>query len=306
MPETLQDLTPEDVAAIFLRDLPRSSMVRRRLSQVQATGDNRVFTPLDVLAERYMVCIGLLQGIVTGQDFIGDPPPLEVATRFVYRALKAAPYLWTDRIAREARATEVPSHVIPKSLLPEPRMWWTSNSAFGLLDETGAEIAVIDTILITDEGPGVTVWQSGADSIHGSRPYFGAWSLEYGQRFPEDFTPGSERNSVGQLLGALAFLKSPYVPKSRRGPTRSERREAARGGDAVEDVTFVDLRRVAATVGGEGAARDVHWRHQWIVRGHLRAQWYPSERAHHVIYVPPYVKGPEGAPLLEHVNRVKR
>ena len=36
---------------------------------------------------------------------------------------------------------------------------------------------------------------------------------------------------------------------------------------------------------------------RWLVSGHLRNQWYQSLGRHKLIYIPPHIKGPEGAPL---------
>lgn len=50
----------------------------------------------------------------------------------------------------------------------------------------------------------------------------------------------------------------------------------------------------------------VYEKHRWMVSGHLRAQWYPSEQAHHVIWIAPHLKGPDDAPLLTHAYKVAR
>jgi hypothetical protein len=36
---------------------------------------------------------------------------------------------------------------------------------------------------------------------------------------------------------------------------------------------------------------------RFIVRGHWRNQWYPSEGRNKPIWIMPYVKGPDGAPV---------
>ena len=44
-----------------------------------------------------------------------------------------------------------------------------------------------------------------------------------------------------------------------------------------------------------GSGRE--YRHRWLVSGHFRNQWYRSEQTHKVIWIAPYVKGPDDAPL---------
>jgi hypothetical protein len=40
------------------------------------------------------------------------------------------------------------------------------------------------------------------------------------------------------------------------------------------------------------------WSHRWVVRGHWREQWYPSEGVHRLIWIEAFVKGPEDRPLI--------
>ena len=74
----------------------------------------------------------------------------------------------------------------------------------------------------------------------------------------------------------------------------------------LEDaVRFVLLRTEAQ---GEqhslGSGRE--YRHRWLVSGHFRNQWYRSEQTHKVIWIAPYVKGPDDAPLKPTVYKVSR
>lgn len=68
------------------------------------------------------------------------------------------------------------------------------------------------------------------------------------------------------------------------------------------DVRVVRLRRAdyraaaereATEAGADGRVFSV----QWVVRGHWRNQWYRTAQAHRPIWIDPYTKGPEGAPL---------
>lgn len=40
------------------------------------------------------------------------------------------------------------------------------------------------------------------------------------------------------------------------------------------------------------------YRHRWMVKGHWRQQWYASLQLNRPVWIAPYLKGPEGAPLL--------
>lgn len=49
---------------------------------------------------------------------------------------------------------------------------------------------------------------------------------------------------------------------------------------------------------------DRQYYHRWVVRGHLRNQWYPSISGHQLKWIDPHVKGPENAPFVETVRKI--
>lgn len=76
-----------------------------------------------------------------------------------------------------------------------------------------------------------------------------------------------------------------------------------------EIIRTITLRSAEYAEGGEVESSSVAQRSyacQWIVRGHPRAQWYPSEQVNKLIWIDPYKKGPEGAPFVEAVRHVRR
>lgn len=91
------------------------------------------------------------------------------------------------------------------------------------------------------------------------------------------------------------------VLKSRMRPHRAIRRSAARLGLVeIKDVVVCELRRARPrgyewpeTPGEKG-----HLTHRFMVRGHWRHQWYPSEGRHKQKYILPYIKGPEGSEFI--------
>jgi hypothetical protein len=88
---------------------------------------------------------------------------------------------------------------------------------------------------------------------------------------------------------------------------RPARRRLQRQDMPVSGVKLVTLRRQSHKH-PEGAPSGREYRHQWIVDSHWRQQWYPSRGVHRPILIMPYVKGPEGAPLIikDKVNVWKR
>jgi hypothetical protein len=108
----------------------------------------------------------------------------------------------------------------------------------------------------------------------------------------------------------LAFLESPYIPKVERHLGRPARRRAERVDApwATDSTTFIQLRRPepGSSANLESEAAHVAWACQWIVSGHFRRQWYPKDETHRVIWVAPYIKGPDGLPLKERAFKVAR
>lgn len=82
---------------------------------------------------------------------------------------------------------------------------------------------------------------------------------------------------------------------------RPERRRTERAGLPPRDVRIIRLRRAVAAARTAdqqtaGAGRD--WQHRWVVRGHWRNHWYPKLADHRPKWIAPYLKGPDGAPLI--------
>lgn len=78
-----------------------------------------------------------------------------------------------------------------------------------------------------------------------------------------------------------------------RVPGLRERRERP------EDSVLVTSLHPRRAVGGGERSGPVSWSSRWVVKMHARRQWYPSKGRHEVIFVGPYVKGPEGKPMKE-------
>lgn len=114
------------------------------------------------------------------------------------------------------------------------------------------------------------------------------------------------RGARGDMFRALCFLLRQRVAETETVmPDRAARRRALREGKEPPPVRVISIRGV----GNGGAAGDGQreWKHRWMVRGHWRRQWYRSIQAHRPVWINPFVKGPDDAPLLggEKVYSVK-
>jgi hypothetical protein len=120
------------------------------------------------------------------------------------------------------------------------------------------------------------------------------------------------RAIVAAMAASWYLMQQPQlVDRTRQEPSRAEARSIARAGLPEDGVTVVDLRRVMAPqdrdpdAGSDGR----RYRHRWVVSGHWRDQPYgPSRSLRRQTWIPAYVKGPDGAPLLatERVNVWRR
>lgn len=113
------------------------------------------------------------------------------------------------------------------------------------------------------------------------------------------------------LNAAWLLMQQPtLLDRTLERPEKPQRQAYARAGRPVPEVSVIDLRRAYVPqdrdpdAGGDGRT----YRHRWVVSGHWRNAWRPSVQEHRRTWIPSYVKGPGGAPLLvtEKVNVWRR
>jgi hypothetical protein len=121
--------------------------------------------------------------------------------------------------------------------------------------------------------------------------------LRFGQESDVYATDRSVRDMLVHIKVFFRLCQQTIaVPRHERVARPTWKRARAEWKDIREVVVFT-LRR-AKNPKYEGEERDVQWSHRWIVQGHWRNQFYPSEKVHRQIGIAPFVKGPEGAPLI--------
>jgi hypothetical protein len=123
-------------------------------------------------------------------------------------------------------------------------------------------------------------------------PFMGM-PMHFGDRF--DDVPAMGVDLARPLMAALLLMSQPLASETRAVAPRAAARRVTRLGVSVPDVRVISLRRTSGSSVGGGSRE---WSHRWMVRGHWRQQWYPSIGQNRPIWVDPYLKGPEGAPLL--------
>lgn len=134
-------------------------------------------------------------------------------------------------------------------------------------------------------------------------PWWYGMSFE-GNEFDLDERPTGADGWWRLAQTTLRLMQQKLSTKSFGRPQRATRREATRLGFPPEtEVVIVRLRR-EGNEHHEPSGEPANYSHRFIVGGHWRNQWYPSEKIHRQIYIAPYVKGPEDKPLIVRPRRV--
>lgn len=177
----------------------------------------------------------------------------------------------------------------------------------------------VDRSLVDSEGIRVMQWAHEGDEVV-VVPYFvatsrtdispttsygtplGAYRWRYGESVVSDDVEGSDGlDKTARVIMAFWLLSQQRIAQAHsQRVARATRRRAERANFEVPEdgIRVVTLRRFAPEAGESPDPAGVDWSHRWIVGGHWRQQWYPTLEDHRPVWIAPYVKGPEHAPLV--------
>lgn len=254
-----------------------------------------------VLGERGFLALAL----ATGEMVM--PPELEPKREELARSLLGGvPFLWVNDLASAAREMELPRHSVAPDACPHEVMWWTfeGSQPFRLAIPGGSSSAMMrmEAMVIINTADAILAHAIVQTTGSGTAAYIPLARIKHRDVYPK------EHNEAGtQVLAMLAFMQSPSLAEIR--PLSTPRAERRRLPKTPEDVQFVTLRsreyhRESGDTEAHGDEKGYNIR--WIVRGHMRAQWYPTLEAHRLIWIAPYVKGPDSAPLKQTLYKVTR
>jgi hypothetical protein len=124
-------------------------------------------------------------------------------------------------------------------------------------------------------------------------------SMAFGQTWRrwEDQPDSSFNLMLRALLTFFRFSAQHILTTTARQVGRAAQRRLARENPVVPPVHLVILRRKAYRAINEETGHTVEWSCQWLVRGHWRQQFFPSDGSNRPIWIAPYLKGPEGKPI---------
>ena len=232
--------------------------------------------------------------------------------------LLAQVYLWSNPMRNMAWAMPVPRHVIAREQMPFPIMFFSYESALPISNWADVQSKArgdppltgdVETnhLVLIHAQDGINLFHD-ITSASGDDGRIEGFSIQYGLTYPTDFVEANLQ-PVGQILAMLAFINSPFVDTAPQRLPRTIRRELDRTGMAGkmrEETSVVVLRRKVTDSRPSEDGEGREYSSRWWVSGHIRAQWYPSLKAHKLIFIAPYIKGPEDKPLKEHTYMVTR
>ncbi len=298
------------------RKIIRDPLFKQWAAQREAVqgGAPRITEPWQAFGEQKGYSILLLLEKIDLLHSDGLSAELLSATKRTMGVLlaQAQTFLWTKKIFDLIKGYPLPDHIIDEELLEFPISYHSFEVAYdvSVMDKefSGFPSVESDSFMLIKKSDRVIVnnFLTTIPEEKEAKAYVGRFDIPFGVRFPRDFDD-AHVEPVRQLLSMMAFLKSPYTSTESRKIPRAFRRH---GGCAEEDkektINVVILRSETARSVNTYDAADVEYKNRWWVRGHFRAQWYPSKKAHKVIWIAPHMKGPEGAPILEKVYAVRR
>ncbi len=235
----------------------------------------------------------------------------EVKLELHHALRNATTYLWRREMVRAIQDAKLPNDArLDAEHVPHRLMLWLLDGEHYTLKRDGDPHADIYALLLLSDEDHMHVVEIGTDMtpehkmvvMRGST----AWHDEEQQAMLRSHDFGHD------LMAGMSFLASPYIPKEELRPTLLERdqvKRARRRGARPRDcmVTVVCLPTSPSTGGGGGGGDgESRYSVRWLVRGHHRMQPYGKGRLKRRLrWIPPHVKGPDGAPMKHTVYDVK-
>jgi hypothetical protein len=299
------------------RELEQHRALFARYQNHLANPDCRNTLPWHALGERTYVQAVLLN-MAEGDDRTDLLPPHPLGRAGLGAILSgmigtAAVYQWREDMETLAASAPLPTHRISRDILPFPSMFWSREVARESYLAADGPAFETNWFFVWDAGDRFCVNLDLLSNSGGNqRLTLMTLFVPYGRQWPDDFTE-IDRTGVERVLQMLSFINSPFVASDEEtGLPRAIRRDLERhapvgdGGIPPEVVRVVTLRRPAKPREAAPTDGEPSHQHQWWVRGHHRAQWYPSQQTHKVIWIRPHLKGDPSLPLLTKVYRVAK
>lgn len=235
-------------------------------------------------------------------------------TRRAIKALAiATPYYWSAQISHVVRqsSANLPMDTTMRAGRTDPEWWYFQKPlVFDGISEVRA-VLVIPLGYLTDRNFWVETIPFGSDLVSTRSMSFAAGEGKtlggvLNARSSEFLAPDTDATTQSEKTSFLQFyvasqlwLEQEIIRVESVNAERHYAKRLLRSGIDPQPIHVVHLRRVASRESDNSASvsGSVEWSCQWIVRGHWRQQFYPSTGERRPLWIMPYVKGPEEAPL---------
>ena len=231
-------------------------------------------------------------------------PSMETA-RAAVMALLSVPFFINNETHQVALNLKIPPFIPHPLILPFPSIWIAfEQDAFWLSDNRS-----VVNLVVYEISTGIIL---GALLDTGERVKFPA--ILFGEEWTPDSLSGVQfdADTVGQyVLALLSIINSPHIdtpqytlPRPmRRRIGKALKRESKPSEILETQIHEVVIRRSSQADRTEPSGEKIERDFRWMVRGHVRNQWYPSKKYHKQIFVPAFVKGPADKPLRPSLYR---
>jgi len=299
----------ESTRGALVRGLANHPLTRRYVAALTSTKNFCCTLPWHAQGERLTAAASVLSDEVALAGYTDNlfQETLKMRIGLSTTFLMAHVYLWSDEMRVAAFNMPVPRHVISKEQMAYPVMFFSFETAVNIAGGGGNQT---NWWLVTHSLEGIKFHVDVINAESGLAEVQ-TFILKYGVTFPTDLPEESVLTSQ-QVLAMLAFINSPYIDDTLHPLPRTIRREIERTpnmpkGGIDEETNVVLLRRRYSSNGkGAESGEGPEWASRWWVSGHIRAQWYPSLKAHKLIFIGPYLKGPDDKPIKEKTYMVVR
>lgn len=274
----------------------------------QSSADGPTNTqPWHAVAEKLMFSLLCAQGKLKSFDS-NHRLSHDIATRALPVVLAPAQTFLVRKqqmnLVRES--PDLPRHRVSRELFPHAAMYVSYEVALEGELAGGRGFMQVDGVLVLAAAREIRLWSFG--SLDGESTVLQN-RIPKGTIYPDDF--GAAADGAGNFLKLMSFMQQEVFVAEPHRLDRPRRRRMERAGlprkQREEIIHVVELRPAAkGPEAGRGDGQRGERLHHWWVRGHWRAQWYPSEEAHRPVWIGPHVKGDRSKPLLEKVYDVRR
>jgi len=277
------------------------------VSQMEIDPKLRALPPQYVMGERMASLVLALVNF----------PSMETA-RAAVMSLLSVPFFINNETHQVALNLKIPPFIPDPLILPFPSIWIAfEQDAFHLSDNRSVVNLVVYEIstgiilgALLDTGERVKFpailfgeeWTPDSRSPPSSDTRFAA---------PRSASDGTWTDVAQYVLALLSIINSPHIdtpqhtlPRPmRRRIGKALKRESKPSKILETQIHEVVIRRSSQADRTEPSGEKIERDFRWMVRGHVRNQWYPSKKYHKQIFVPAFVKGPADKPLRPSLYR---